>query len=68
VNKYPNGAFSITKVAGEDRKVIVSGNLTLLDKTNNTRFPSTVSFPGDSMFLKSKPIMIDRIQWGINYG
>jgi polyisoprenoid-binding protein YceI len=62
VNKYPNGAFSITKVEGEDRKVIVSGNLTLLDKTNNVMFPRTVSFPGDSMFLKSEPFMIDRTQ------
>jgi polyisoprenoid-binding protein YceI len=68
VNKYPNGAFSITKVEGEDGKVMVSGNLTLLDKTNNVTFPATVSFPGDSMFLKSEPFIIDRTQWGINYG
>lgn len=68
VNKYPNGAFSITKVEGENGKVMVSGNLTLLDKTNNVTFPATVSFPGETMFLKSDTFTIDRTQWGINYG
>jgi len=68
VNKYPNGAFSITKVEGENGKVMVSGNLTLLDKTNNVTFPATVSFPGKTMFLKSDTFTIDRTQWGINYG
>ncbi|EDM44873.1 YCE I like family protein [unidentified eubacterium SCB49] len=68
VNKYPTGAFKITKVEGENGKVMVSGNLTLLDKTNNVTFPATVSFPENTMFLKSESFKIDRTQWGINYG
>ena len=68
VNKHPNGAFSITKVADENGKTMVSGNLTLLDKTNNVTFPATVSFSGNMMTLKSDSFMIDRTQWGINYG
>lgn len=68
VNNYPSGAFSITKAEGENGKVMVSGNLTLLDKTNNVTFPATVSFLGNTMSLKSDSFKIDRTQWGINYG
>ncbi len=67
VNKYPNGNFKITKVTGENGKATVSGNLTLLNQTHNVTFPATVSFPGNTMFLKSEPFMIDRTQWGINF-
>lgn len=68
VNKYPSGAFSITKVAEENGKTMVSGNLTLLDKTNNVTFPASVSFNGNMMSLTSESFKIDRTQWGINYG
>ena len=68
VNKYPNGAFSITKVADVDGKMMISGNLTLLDKTNNVTFPARVSFSENVMKLESESFMIDRTQWGINYG
>ena len=68
VNKHPNGAFSITKVESENGKVMVSGNLTLLDKTNNVTFPANIDFTDNTMMLTSESFKIDRTQWGINYG
>ncbi len=68
VNKYPSGNFKITKVASENGKVMVSGNLTLKEKTQNVTFPAAVKFKGNVMMLTSDSFTIDRTQWGINYG
>ena len=68
VNKYPTATFELTGVDGENGKITVKGNLTIKDKTNPIEFPAVVSFPGETMFLKSSPFMIDRTKWGVNYG
>lgn len=67
VTEYPTASFEITGVEGESGNITVNGNLTIKDKTQNVQFPAVVSFPGDEIFLKSKPFSIDRTQWGINF-
>ncbi|MAT90697.1 MAG: lipid-binding protein [Flavobacteriaceae bacterium] len=67
VGVYPTAMFELTGVSGENGDVTVSGNLTIKDVTQNIEFPATVSFPGDEVFLKSDPFMIDRTNWNINF-
>ncbi|GHC55349.1 YceI family protein [Ulvibacter litoralis] len=68
VGEYPNATFELTGIEGENGTVTVKGNLTIKDKTNAIEFPATVSFPGDTMLLKSETFTIDRTKWGVNYG
>ena len=68
VTKYPTATFELTDVSGEGGDVTVRGNLTIKDVTHNIEFPAVVSFPGDEVFLKSKPFSIDRTKWNVNYG
>ena len=46
----------------------MKGNLTIKGKTNPVSFNATVSYPGDTMFLKSEKFKIDRTKWDVNYG
>ncbi|WP_432413020.1 YceI family protein [Rasiella sp. SM2506] len=68
VNEFPVAMFEITSIEGDQYKPTVNGNLTIKDKTNPVSFTATVSYPGDTMFLKSDTFTIDRTQWGVNYG
>ncbi len=68
VKQYPTATFELTSVEGEGGKVTVNGNLTIKDKTNPISFPAIVSFPGNTVFLKSQEFTIDRTKWGVNYG
>ena len=67
VTDYPTAKFELTNVTGEGGKVMVNGNLTIKNITQNIEFPATVSFPGDTMFLKSDSFTIDRTKWGVNF-
>jgi polyisoprenoid-binding protein YceI len=67
VNEFPTATFELTNVSGENGSIVVSGNLTIKETTQNVEFPAVVSFPGDAIFLKSKPFTIDRTQWGVNF-
>lgn len=68
VNQFPTALFEITSIEGDQYKPTVNGNLTIKGKTNPVSFNATVSYPGDTMFLKSEKFTIDRTQWGVNYG
>lgn len=67
VTEFPTAKFELTSVSGENGTILVSGNLTIKETTQNVEFPAVVSFPGDEIFLKSKPFTIDRTQWGVNF-
>lgn len=76
VAKYPNVKFDITKVtelpAGTESKVegankLVSGNLTIKDKTVNVSFPAKVEVTENGVNLISK-FTINRQDWGLSYG
>ncbi|WP_293302964.1 YceI family protein [Pedobacter sp. UBA4863] len=76
VEKAPNAKFVITKVepyttaAGAsliaDPNYLISGNLTLKDKTLNVTFPAKVAVSATSVTATAK-FVIDRSAWGINY-
>lgn len=76
VAKAPTAKFVITKVepyttaAGQslvaDPNYLISGNLTLKDKTLNVTFPAKVEVSGTDVKATAK-FVIDRSAWGINY-
>lgn len=68
VTKFPTAYFEITSIEGDQYKPTINGNLTLKDKTNPVSFNATVSYPGNTIFLKSEKFTIDRTKWDVNYG
>ncbi len=69
VNQFPTANFVITSVKPmENGMAKLSGNLTLVGKTQNVSFPVSVYDEGDTMTLKSDAFTIDRTKWGITYG
>ncbi len=77
VDKYPTSKFEITNVrafdAATDKSVIadathiISGNLTIKDKTVNVSFPAKVSITENEVSVLSK-FTINRQDWGLTYG
>ncbi|MES2652468.1 MAG: YceI family protein [Bacteroidota bacterium] len=77
VAKYPTAKFEITGVtafdATKDKSVIadathiISGNLTIKDKTVNVTFPAKVSVTENEVNVQSK-FTINRQDWGLKYG
>ncbi len=68
VTQYPFSTFQITEVTTTEGKTMVSGNLTIKDKTHNISFPASISMDGNVMKLTSESFTIDRTQWGVNFG
>lgn len=68
VNEYPTSTFQLTGITTTDGKTMVSGNLTIKDKTNNISFPAVITMNENSMTLISETFTIDRTKWGVNYG
>lgn len=67
VNRYPKARFESTEVVDkEDGTVEITGDLTLLDKTNSITFPATVNAEGE-LELEAK-FEIDRTKWGMDHG
>lgn len=75
--KYPAVKFAITKVeelpADADKSKVeganklVSGNLTLKDKTLNVSFPAKVEVTDNQVSVVSK-FTVNRADWGLTYG
>jgi polyisoprenoid-binding protein YceI len=68
VRKYPTATFEVTGVTDMDGKTIMSGNLTMLDTTQNISFPVLITNQNNIVQVKSETFTIDRTKWGINYG
>ncbi len=68
VTKFPTAAFEITKVTDKNGKKMIAGNLTLKEDKKNIEFPATYNSDGETFTLKSKPFVIDRTKWHVNYG
>lgn len=76
VEKAPTAKFVITSVAPyteaagaslvADANYVISGNLTLKDKTLNVTFPAHVNITATAVDAKAK-FVIDRSAWGISY-
>lgn len=77
VEKYPTAKFEITEVkafdAATEKSVlegatnVISGNLTIKDKTVNVSFPAKVAISENEVSLQSK-FTINRQDWGLTYG
>lgn len=67
VNKYPTSTFELTSVIEEDGKQVVVGNLTIKDKTNEVKFPATVTVSETEVTIASEEFEIDRTLWGVNF-
>lgn len=76
-DKYPTAKFEITNISDFDESKnssviegathIISGNLTIKDKTVNVTFPAKVVIIDDNVNLDSK-FTINRQDWGLTYG
>lgn len=77
VEKYPISKLEITSVRlfdpATDKSVladvtnVISGNLTIKDKTVNVSFPAKVSISENAINVQSK-FSINRQDWGLTYG
>ncbi|ANE52091.1 YceI family protein [Flavisolibacter tropicus] len=77
VANYPTARFEITHISLYDSTQVkslmdsathlISGNLTLKEQTRNITFPSIVRLT-DTSLEASAYFLIDRTQWGLNYG
>jgi polyisoprenoid-binding protein YceI len=70
VEKYPEATFEVTDFTEKENQKMLSGNLTIKDKTKNISFPVEVSMGNDQKAMKliSKPFTIDRTKWGVKFG
>lgn len=68
VNKYPTATFEITGLTEENGQKMLQGNLTIKDQTKNIKFPVTTEITEDELIIESETFVIDRTDWGVNYG
>lgn len=70
---YPTGNFVITSVEvaeGNEEGIthFVTGNLTLKGIAKSVKLPAMVTMQDGSIQAKTLPFIINRTEWGINYG
>ena len=68
IEEHPISNFEVTGMETVDGKTMLSGNLTMKDKTNNISFPVTTEVKDDMVTLTSETFSIDRSKWNVQYG
>ena len=78
VDSFPVAEFTITNIdaRGEMENVegeftpthMITGNLTMRGVTKSISFPGTFEMSDDGMKAMSNTFVIDRTNWGVNYG
>lgn len=68
VTKYPFATFELTGISENEGKSIVSGNLTIKEKTHAIEFLASTTSDENKVTLKSESFQIDRTKWDVNYG
>lgn len=72
VEKYPMAQFEIARVqpatGTEGVTHEITGNLTLKGVTKAVTIPANVSMDGNMIKADTPPFVIDRMDWGIEYG
>jgi polyisoprenoid-binding protein YceI len=70
-DKFAEGKFEITGVKAEDgadgATQVISGNLTLKDKSHGVSIPATVKIENGELTATTTQFTIDRQNWGIKY-
>lgn len=70
VKKFPQAEFTITEILPSNLPAfnwVLSGNLTIKDKTHPVNVPVKMIIDGDQLDATSATFMINRTQWGINF-
>ena len=67
VEKYPTSKFVITKVTDENKKIKVTGNLTIKDITKEVDFFCVILENEKAYLLKSDAFTINRTDFNIKY-
>ena len=65
---YPNANFEVTSIDTVDGKTMLSGNLTMKEKTNNISIPVSTEMKDGMLTLTSETFTIDRSKWNVEYG
>lgn len=69
VRKYPTISFESTKIAmSGEGKGVITGKLTMLDKTVETKVPIKATKSDDGTLSLQATFKIDRTKWGMTYG
>ncbi|WP_178989249.1 YceI family protein [Winogradskyella schleiferi] len=68
VESHPAAMFEVTGMSTVDGKTMLSGNLTLKEKTNNISIPVSTEMKDGMMTLTSETFTIDRSKWNVEYG
>ncbi len=72
VGMYPEAKFEITKATqllnDENANYIISGNLTLRDKTKEVKFKAKIENAETAITVTTPSFTINRTEWGVNYG
>jgi polyisoprenoid-binding protein YceI len=68
VNKYPESKLVITGSKKNAKGLEVTGNFTMMGKTNPITFQATEVSATDSMFSANADLKLDRTKWGLQYG
>lgn len=66
--KYPEATFEVTGITEENDQKMLSGNLTIKEKTKNITFPINIERSGDDIQITSEEFTIDRTNWDVNFG
>lgn len=68
VKNHKTATFVTTKIEDKgEGKFMVTGNLTISNKTNSIEFPATIKIESGKVTAKSDKFKIDRTKWGIVY-
>lgn len=69
VRKYPIARFEITQADFRgDNNYIITGNLTIKDKTNGITFPATFDMGDSGVAAASGNIVFDRSKYNVKFG
>ncbi len=73
VEKHPTATFTVTGievVEGSEQGIThnIMGNLKMRDMEKNITVPAMVTMENDMIMVKTPEFVIDRTQWGVQYG
>jgi len=67
VKENPNATFKTTKVEKADKVYLITGDLTMVGKTQSVTFPVSASITKD-VFSLATEFPLDRTKWGMTFG
>lgn len=65
--KYPTASFKINKTEIKGDKTLITGDLSIKEKTHSISFLASVKIEGETLHVKSETFKIDRSKWDVKY-